>query len=189
MTQQQTQSQNSGAQSQSGPDQAKDSGAKRQVASPYEGPADHAKPARRPDHVLDEDGPQEMEQPYFSEAQSTLGGYAPTERLGDPFAQPEDALGELTRRPAEQPGGPGGPSGAELVTESGTVREGMSVVDSYGHVIGTVAGVEGDRLRLSSHDSHDDGAAFLPISLIDGVDGDRVLLSGRGDASFGLSES
>ena len=63
----------------------------------------------------------------------------------------------------------------------------MAVVDSYGHTIGFVASVDGERMRLSSTDPHDDGVAFLPVSLIDGVDGDRVLLGGRGDASFGVA--
>jgi hypothetical protein len=63
----------------------------------------------------------------------------------------------------------------------------MTVVDGYGHAIGIVTSIDGQRMRLSSTDPHDGGVAFLPVSLIDGVDGDRVLLEGRGDASFGMS--
>lgn len=159
------------------------------ATSPYDGPAKAAKPEKRPDRLAGADSPAEMEQPYFSEAQSTLGAYEPAERPGDPFAQPEDPLPEsLSTRPTEQPGTAAGASaeGAEFETASGTVRAGMTVVDSYGHALGTVSSVDGERLRLASSDPHDDGVAFLPVSLIDGIDGDRVLLSGRGDASFGL---
>jgi hypothetical protein len=160
------------------------------ATSPYAGSGDEAKPEKTPDYIADKDGPAQMEQPYFSEAQSTLGAFAPVERPGDHFAQPEDQLSaELSRRPLEQAGSGAAASGlgAEFPTASGTVRTGMTVVDSYGHAIGTVAGVEGERLRLASTDPHDDGVAFLPVSLIDGIDADRVLLVGRGDASFGMA--
>jgi hypothetical protein len=158
------------------------------ATSPYEGPADQDKPHKTPDRVADKDGPAQMEQPYFSEAQSTFGAFEPVERPGDRFAQPEDQVAaELARKPREQAdSAPGTAHGAEFATASGTVRTGMTVVDSYGHAIGVIAGVEGDRLRLASTDPHDDGVAFLPTSLIDGVDGERVLLVGRGDASFGM---
>ncbi len=156
------------------------------ATSPYEGPAQESAPEKRPEQVDDARGPEAMEQPYFSEAQSTLAAYAPVKRPNDPFAEPEDPI--PTRSPAEQPQGAREQgSGAEFATAAGTVREGMPVVDSYGHAIGIVASVEGERMRLTSTDPHDDGVAFLPVSLIDGIDGDRVLLGGRGDASFGMS--
>lgn len=158
--------------------------------SPYEGPGDEAMPEKTPERVSDADGPKQMEQPYFSEAQSTMGAFEPVERPGDHFAQPEDQLSaELARKPLEQAGDSGRPArgGTEFPTASGPVRAGMTVVDSYGHAIGVIAGVEGDRLRLASTDPHDDGVAFLPVSLIDGIDEDRVLLVGRGDASFGMA--
>jgi hypothetical protein len=156
--------------------------------TPYEGPADHAKPAKTPDRVADDKGPAQMEQPYFSEAQSTMGAFAPVERTGDHFAQPEDQVpAEIVRQPLEQASGLEPVSGSEFATASGTVRSGMTVIDSYGHVIGLIAGVEGDRLRLASSDPHDDGVAFLPTSLIGGIEDDRVLLVGRGDASFGMA--
>jgi hypothetical protein len=198
VTQQQTQSSQGQSQGQSSArslGEGKDQGpslsppAAPDATSPYDGPAHAAKPEKRPDRIAGSDGPEDMEQPYFSEAQSTLGAYAPAERTGDPFAQPEDPLPEgFSTRPTEQPGGAAGDGagGAEFETASGTVRAGMTVVDSYGHALGTVSSVDGERLRLASSDPHDDGVAFLPVSLIDGIDGNRVLLSGRGDASFGL---
>jgi len=163
--------------------------AKPDATSPYDGPGEDAKPAKRPDHVADADGPEAMEQPYFSEAQSTLAAYEPVERPGDHFAQPEDPLpASLSTRPTEQSDSAGEATlGAEFPTSAGTLRAGMSVIDGSGHAIGTVTGVDGERIRLTSSDPHDDGDSFLPVSLVDGIDGNRVLLSGRGDASFGMS--
>lgn len=158
------------------------------ATSPYQGPGDVAAPAHKPEHVADEHGPEEMEQPYFSEAQSTLAAFAPAQRVGDRQSQPEDPRAGPFPGRAEQPQAASGAQagGAEFHTASGTIRTGMQVVDSYGRGIGAVAGVEGERLRLASSDSHDDGVSFVPLSLIEGVDGERVLLGGRGDASFGL---
>ncbi|MBB4860097.1 hypothetical protein HNO88_003435 [Novosphingobium chloroacetimidivorans] len=196
MTQQQRQSQSSSHASQAqSSDSAQDASLSRadkpDSTSPYRGPGDAEAEARPVEHVSDPDGPEAMEQPHFSEAQSTLGAFAPTERPGDPFAQPEDALGGLGRPTEQSDSVVAAPSdGQAFHTPSGTIHEGMAVVDSYGHTIGLVSSVDGERMRLSSTDPHDDGVAFLPLSLIDGIDGGRVLLAGRGDASFGMpSES
>jgi hypothetical protein len=158
------------------------------ATSPYHGPADVTPPAHKPEHVADEHGPEEMEQPYFSEAQSTLAAFAPAQRVGDPNSQPEDPRAGSFDSPAEQehPASRSQAGAAQFNTAHGTIRTGMQVVDSYGRGIGAVASVEGERLRLASDDSHGDGTAFVPLSLVEGIDGDRVLLGGRGDASFGL---
>lgn len=158
------------------------------ATSPYQGPADATPAEHKPEHVADEHGPEEMEQPYFSEAQSTLAAFAPAQRVGDPSAQPEDPRAGRFDSPAEQthPASRSQADAAQFNTANGTIRAGMQVVDSYGRGIGAVAGVEGERLRLASNDSHGDGTAFVPLSLVEGIDGDRVLLGGRGDASFGL---
>ena len=155
--------------------------------SPYEGPADHdGAPSPAANLAGSTGGAEteadwtEMAQPHFSEAQSTLG----TVDRGDHFPQPEDARTGLTEQKGVPTGRRGG--GAEFPTQAGTVRAGMQVLDGYGHPIGIVEAVEGQRLRLSSTDPHDDGVAFLPLSLIDGVEADRVLLAARGDSSFGL---
>ena len=201
MTQQQTQSQfsrtQSRAQSQAPSSESADgqgpslsSPASPDATSPYDGPAEGKKAEQRPEHVADKDGPEAMEQPHFSEAQSTFGAFEPVERPGDPFAEPEDQLpATLTSQPTEQPAASGSQedSGQEFKTPAGTVRAGMSVIDSYGHPMGVVSSVDGERLRLASSDPHDDGVSFLPVSLIDGIEGDRILLGGRGDASFGMS--
>lgn len=160
------------------------------ATSPYQGPAEDAKPEKRPDRVADAEGPAAMEQPYFSEAQSTLSAYAPIERPGDHYAQPEDPLpASPATRPTEQADSApaSAASGPGFETQEGTVRTGMVVVDSSGHTIGIVSRIEGDKMRLASNDPHDDSDTFLPVSLIDGIDGNRVLLGGRGDASFGMS--
>jgi hypothetical protein len=197
VTQRQTQSQSSQSQSQGqSQGQSASQGAslsppeKPDATSPYEGVVEAAVPEKRLDRVVDPQGPEAMEQPYFSEAQSTLSAYAPVDRPGDHYAQPEDPVpASLATRPTEQAdsapawaaSGPGFP------TAEGTVRTGMTVVDSSGHTIGIVSRIEGDKMRLASNDPHDDSDSFLPVSLIDGIDGNRVLLGARGDASFGLS--
>jgi hypothetical protein len=201
VTQRQSQSQSSQSQSQ-GQSQAQSrrqslgKGAslsepeKPDATSPYKGPPEDAKPAKRADRVVDNDSAAAMEQPYFSEAQSTLSAYAPVERPGDHYSQPEDPVpASLATRPTEQAGNApaSAASGAGFETQEGTVRTGMVVVDSSGHTIGIVSRIEGEKMRLASNDPHDDSDTFLPVSLIDGIDGNRVLLGGRGDASFGMS--
>lgn len=156
------------------------------ATSPYHGPEDVAHAPREPEAARDEDGLVEMTQPHYSEAQSTLAAFAPAQRTGDPFPEPEDPQAGVPSAPQEQPAASQPADGREYATPAGTVRGGMAVVDSYGHAMGIVAAVEGERLRLASTDPLDDGVAFLPLSLVEGIDGDRVLIGGRGDASFGL---
>jgi hypothetical protein len=196
VSQRQTQSQSSQGQSQNqsqGQSQSQGASlstpAKPDPTSPYDGPTPAAMPERRPDHVSGSDGPEAMEQPYFSEAQSTLSAYAPVERPGDHTSQPEDPLpASLATRPTEQANSAPVPTSAPgFETAEGTVRSGMIVVDNAGQTIGIVSRIEGDKMRLASNDPHDDSDSFLPVSLIDGIDGNRVLLGGRGDASFGMS--
>lgn len=193
MAQQQSQSHFSRVQKQESPDDSTQGPslsppASPDTTSPYQGPADANPPTQTPEHVADVDGPEEMEQPHFSEAQSTLAAFAPAQRVGDPHAQPEDPRPGNSAGLAEQaqPASRTQDTDAEFETANGVVRSGMHVVDSYGRGIGSVAGVEGERLRLSSSDSHGDGVSFVPLSLVEGIDGNRVLLGGRGDASFGL---
>lgn len=67
----------------------------------------------------------------------------------------------------------------------GAIRREMTVVESDGSFVGIVEAVEGDRIRLKSTGSESDDR-YLPITLVDGVDDERVILSRRGDAYFGL---
>ncbi|QDK33887.1 DUF2171 domain-containing protein [Sphingomonas sp. IC081] len=66
-------------------------------------------------------------------------------------------------------------------TGSGFVRRGMTVIDSDGAVLGVVDRVEGQEVLLAEA-----GHPFVTVSEIDGIDGDRILLAPRGDATFGL---
>lgn len=71
-------------------------------------------------------------------------------------------------------------------TFAGTIREHMQVIDVDGKVLGTVADVRGDQIMLETPDPETKELESLPLSLIDGIDTNAVLLAGRGDASFGL---
>jgi len=71
-------------------------------------------------------------------------------------------------------------------TFAGTIDEHMQVIDVDGKVLGTVADVRGDQIMLETPDPETKELESLPVSLIDGIDKNAVLLAGRGDASFGL---
>ncbi len=71
-------------------------------------------------------------------------------------------------------------------TFAGTICRGMDVLDANDRIIGQVARVESDHIVLVPTSETDRGEFFVPLSLIDGIHGDQVLLAGRGDASFGL---
>jgi len=66
-------------------------------------------------------------------------------------------------------------------TGSGFVRKGMTVIGPEGNVLGVVDRVDGQEVLLAEA-----GHPFIAVSEIDGIDGDRILLSPRGDATFGL---
>lgn len=70
---------------------------------------------------------------------------------------------------------------SEWPTPAGFVRRGMRVIAPGGEDLGRVVGVEGEELLLDGGN-----AEFVAVSQIDGVSKDTVLLSGRGDATFGL---
>lgn len=70
-------------------------------------------------------------------------------------------------------------------TASGTIRKGMTVLGPDGAVLGTVEGLDGEELLLAGH-GPGEPASFVAVTQIDGVNGNTVLLSERGDATFGL---
>lgn len=80
-------------------------------------------------------------------------------------------------------GTPGGPTAWTTVV--GTIRKGMAVIDAEGACIGTVASLEGDEIMLEPQ-GEGGYAEFVTLTQVDGVDANSVLLSGRGDATFGL---
>ncbi|AIT80597.1 DUF2171 domain-containing protein [Novosphingobium pentaromativorans] len=70
-------------------------------------------------------------------------------------------------------------------TVAGTIRKGMRVLNPDGSCIGIVSGMKGEEIFLDGtpdDQEHD----FIVITQVDGVDETSVLLSGRGDATFGL---
>lgn len=69
-------------------------------------------------------------------------------------------------------------------TASGTIRRGMKVITPDGTCLGTVQSVDGEEVKLGGPQAQ--AGAFVAVTQIDGVSEDSVLLSGRGDATFGL---
>lgn len=71
-----------------------------------------------------------------------------------------------------------------------SVREHMEVIGADGVHIGTVDAVEGDRIKLTKHDSgsHKRHHHYLSAGLIAGIEGDTVRLSANGDAAVLLEE-
>lgn len=70
-------------------------------------------------------------------------------------------------------------------TVVGTIRKGMRVIDADGVCIGRVASLAHDEIMLEPLGDGRD-AEFVALTQVDGVDETSVLLSGRGDATFGL---
>ena len=74
-------------------------------------------------------------------------------------------------------------SGEEIwTTVVGTIRKGMKVIAADGSCLGTVASVDHDTVKLEGGSGDD----FISLTQVDGVGEQGVLLSGRGDATFGL---
>ncbi|EIZ81221.1 hypothetical protein WSK_0166 [Novosphingobium sp. Rr 2-17] len=67
-------------------------------------------------------------------------------------------------------------------TASGTIRRGMKVLASDGTFLGTVEAIDGEEILLAGSVE----GAFVALSQVDGVSEEAVLLSPRGDATFGL---
>lgn len=72
---------------------------------------------------------------------------------------------------------------------SSFVKSGMAVLGKNGKQVGLVDRVEGDRIWLQGDANNDGRQEFVPFSLVDGVDDERVILSDWGDASFGMGAS
>ena len=71
------------------------------------------------------------------------------------------------------------------------IREHMEVIGADGVRIGTVDKVEGDRIKLTRHDSgmaHQDHHHYLPKGLFADIEGDQVRLSANGDVVAALFE-
>lgn len=60
------------------------------------------------------------------------------------------------------------------------IRERMEIIGADGVHLGTVAGIEGDRIRLTRRDSgsgHEGHHHYLPLGLVAEIEGDKVRLS------------
>ncbi|HTG39214.1 DUF2171 domain-containing protein [Sphingomonas sp.] len=79
------------------------------------------------------------------------------------------------------------------------IREHMEVIGADGVHIGTVDGVEGDRIKLTRKDSgadiegagdglHTDHHHFIPGGLVAEVEGDQVRLSANADVAVTFEE-
>jgi len=70
------------------------------------------------------------------------------------------------------------------------VREHMEIVGADGVHIGTVDSVEGDRIKMTKPDSgsHSSHHHYISGGLVAGVEGDRVRLSANADAAVLLEE-
>lgn len=69
---------------------------------------------------------------------------------------------------------------------AGTISRGRDVISSEGKFLGQVDRVEGDHIVLSPVNKDETDTYFVPLSLIDGIAQDQVLLASRGDGTFGL---
>jgi hypothetical protein len=72
------------------------------------------------------------------------------------------------------------------------ISEGMEVIGADGVHVGTVDGLEGDRIKLTRRDSgqgaHEGHHHFLSKGLVAAVDGEQVRLSTKGDVAVSLFE-
>lgn len=81
----------------------------------------------------------------------------------------------------QQAGGSGGDQ--RLASQ---IREHMDVVDQNEAHVGTVDHVDGDRIKLTRSSSGSGEHQFIPLSQVAGIEGDKIRLRDRGDASFGM---
>jgi hypothetical protein len=72
------------------------------------------------------------------------------------------------------------------------IKEHMEVIGADGVHVGTVDGVEGDRIKLTKKDSGEGSHAghhhYVPGSLVADVEGDKVRLSANGDVAVTFEE-
>lgn len=78
------------------------------------------------------------------------------------------------------------------MTDTSMIREHMDAIRADGVHVGTVDGVEGDRIKLTKADggmgSHEGHHHFIPIGLVADIEGDSVLLSANGNVAVGFEE-
>lgn len=76
--------------------------------------------------------------------------------------------------------------------EKSRIKEHAEVIGADGAHVGTVDGVEGDRIKLTRKDSgegsHRGHHHFIPLSLVAEIEGDKVRLSANGDVAVTFEE-
>lgn len=72
------------------------------------------------------------------------------------------------------------------------IKEHMEVIGADGVHVGTVDGIEGERIKLTKKDSgmgsHEGHHHFISRGLVAGVEGDKVRLSANGDVAVTFEE-
>ena len=83
------------------------------------------------------------------------------------------------------------------MTDTSNIREHMEVIGADGVHVGTVDGIEGDRIKLTKKDSgaqvegadgSHDHHHFIPAGLVAEVEGDVVRLSANADVAITFEE-
>jgi len=108
------------------------------------------------------------------------------------FQRSPDQMNEGGQRQAGQLGGASGMAGQAAGGVRGQLREHMEIVGADGAHVGTIDSIEGDRIKLTRRDSgmgsHQGHHHYLPLSLVAGIEGDRVRLSANGDIASRMAE-
>jgi hypothetical protein len=72
------------------------------------------------------------------------------------------------------------------------IKEHMEVIGADGVHVGTVDGIQGDRIKLTKADSgqgrHEGHHHFIPVALVAEVEGNKVRLSANGDVAVTFEE-
>ncbi len=76
------------------------------------------------------------------------------------------------------------------MTDLSQIREHMDIIGADGVHVGTVDKVDGDRIKMTKADSgsHGDHHHYISVGLVAGVEGDKVRLSATGASAVLLEE-
>lgn len=125
------------------------------------------------------------------------------QQLGQPRWNGDGQQQQLDQSGGQMNSGSTGGTDARMDNGSSTgssmasrIREHMEVVGADGVHIGTVDGIEGDRIKLTKKDSdagieggtHSGHHHYLSCGLVAEVEGDKVRLSANGDVAWGMLE-
>ncbi len=78
------------------------------------------------------------------------------------------------------------------MVDSSLIKQDMEVIGADGAHVGTVDGVQGDRIRLSKSDSgegsHEGHNHFIPLGFVADIEGAQVRLSANADVAVSYEE-